>query len=85
MYIYRNYTNCFWRSQVCSKLVFPIYGKLSSPEKSCGVEPRLPHPAIVTERKYRLVTDNAEISLNSENTRYLSLLKAVEFLEKARK
>ena len=39
----------------------------------------------LTERNYRLVTDNAKISLNSENVRYLSLLKAVEFLENARK
>ena len=39
-------TNCFWRGQVCSKLVFPMYGKLSSPEKSRGIEPHLPHPEV---------------------------------------
>jgi len=39
-------TNCFWRSQMCSMLVFPIYDKLSSPEKSGEVEPQLWYPAI---------------------------------------
>ena len=39
----------------------------------------------MTERKCRLVTDNAKVTLNSENARYLSLLKSVEFLENVQK